>query len=71
MDHHMTLTLLQIYSSGLPLSKNITNKLNNYTQTMGHFIFGLHQRLTLKFNTKPLIQSPKIGVKPFCRLDLV
>jgi len=38
---------------------------------LGHFIFGLHQRLTLKFNTKPSIQSPKTSVKPFLGLQLV
>jgi len=30
---------------------------------------GLHQRLILKFNTKPLIQSHKTGVKPFLGLN--
>jgi len=38
-------------------------------RTMGHFILGLHQRLTQKFKTKPLIQSPETGVKPFLRLN--
>jgi len=36
---------------------------------LGHFILGLHQRLTLKFKTKPLIQSPKTGVKHFLGLN--
>jgi len=38
-------------------------------RTMGHFILGLHQRLTLKFKTKSLIQSPKTSVKPFLGLN--
>jgi len=37
--------------------------------SLGHFILGLDQRLTLKFKTKPLIQSPKTGVKPFLGLN--
>jgi len=32
-------------------------------------MLGLHQRLTLKFKTKPLIQSLKTGVKPFLGLN--
>jgi len=35
------------------------------------YIGSLYLWVTPKFNTKPLIQSPKTGVKPFLRLDLV
>jgi len=36
-----------------------------HATTVGHFIFEQHQRLTPKFNTKPLIQSLNTAVKLF------